>query len=560
MTIQTPINPALDAFGKAIKAEREARKWSLATLAGEVLQNPDRKGYCSQVEKGLRNLSEGTIRSFARVLDLPASATDPLTGHLLPPEDDTTQSDAAATAMLQEVEALRDKLKLSEAIAVAIAYKYADGNPTDIEGALKGLEAALELAAKEQALGALPSNHDAAADKIIQSINEKNNRGEIDEAYADLRAEAARRAEAREAMLAEDGRIIDLLITQAALANDADGYAQAHLQKVQLDSPSAEDTFHRLFAFQQKQFDKGTRFGTPFALTAAAAIARKCMAIAPSHHLFAKAQCELGFALALHGTRIEYGEGIKLLYEAAGIFEQLLFTYTEADVPEIWAFIITRLAIAQQELGSRLPEPLGSHFIGESIKASNAALRVFTEEKHAEQWTWAKQNLAISQGALGLRTNGLEGEALLEKAAKNLEATLRVSTEIRVPEDWARETSNLASIRQSQGIRSQGPEGAAHLEEAVAIYDSTFRVYSKKNYPIDWARAQKNIASAKRSLAMHPATTDPRPHLEAALTHVDNALSVLDPKHMFNQHTIATALRDDILEALDAALPPSSSS
>lgn len=246
MTIQTPISPALDAFGKAIKAERLARDWSLTKLADEALGNPNRKGYCSQVEKGLRNLSEGTIRSFARVLDLPASATDPLTGHLLPPEDDTTQTDAAATALLQEVEALRDKLKLSEAIAVAIAYKYADGNPTDIEGALRGLESALELAAKEQQRGALRSNHEDAAEAVIRRIKDLNNRGEIDTAYANLQTEAAQRAERREAMLAEDTRILDLLITQAAMANDADDYALAHLQRVKLEGPSSEDTFHRL--------------------------------------------------------------------------------------------------------------------------------------------------------------------------------------------------------------------------------------------------------------------------------------------------------------------------
>ncbi len=290
MTIQTPISPALDAFGKAIKAERLARDWSLTKLADEALGNPDRKGYCSQVEKGLRNLSEGTIRSFARVLDLPASATDPLTGHLLPPEDDTTQSDAAATALLQEVEALRDQLKLSEVLAVAIAYKYADGNPTDIEGALNGLEAALELAAKEQDRGALPSNHEDAAEAVIQRINDLNNAGEIDTAYADLQREAASRAERREAMLAEDTRILYLLITQAAMANDADGYAQAHLQRVQLDSPSAEDTLHRLRGLWEKRYQEGLRLGTPFALTAAAGLARACIDIAPTPYFRTRAQ------------------------------------------------------------------------------------------------------------------------------------------------------------------------------------------------------------------------------------------------------------------------------
>ena len=47
---------------------------------------------------------------------------------------------------------------IDKALTIALAYKYAEGNPTDIEGALAGVESALETAAKERDRGKLPSN------------------------------------------------------------------------------------------------------------------------------------------------------------------------------------------------------------------------------------------------------------------------------------------------------------------------------------------------------------------------------------------------------------------
>ncbi len=550
MTIQTPISPALDAFGKAIKAERLAREWSLTRLAERALGNPDRKGYCSQVEKGLRNLSEGTIRSFARVLDLPASATDPLTGHLLPPEDDTTQTDAAATALLQEVEALRDKLKLSEAIAVAIAYKYADGNPTDIEGALKGLEAALELAAKEQQRGALPSNHEDAAEAVVQRINDLNNRGEIDTAYADLHAEAARRAERREAMLAEDTRILDLLITQAALANDADGYAQAHLQRIRLDSPSPEDTFERLCALQNDRYQEGLRLGTPFALTSAAGLARSCIDIAPTPDLRAMAQNELGTALRNQGNRTSGSEGSALMEQAAECYCDALRVFTKATHPGNWAIVVQNLALVLQTQGDRMGGLDGNVLLSHAVDCYRAALGVFTEASHPMDWAVTVQNLAITLQIQGVRTRGPSGSALLAEAVDCYRAALRVRTESDEPERWAMTMQNLAAALRTQGSRIDGPEGAALLSEAVETFRSTLRVRTETDHPIDWATIMQNLALAEASRAVHDTTADPRTHLTAALTHIDNALRIYDPVHMSYDHTKATRLRTHLLARL----------
>jgi len=608
MTIQQPISPALTVFGAAIKAERKARDWSLTTLADKALGNPDRKGYCSQVEKGLRNLSEGTIRSFARALDLPRSVTDPLTGHYLPQDDDTTQEDANASAMLKEAEALREKLKLSEALAVALAYKYADGNPTDIEGALKGLEDALELAAQEQARGQLPSNFDDAADAVVQRINALNDDGQIDAAYADLKAEAARRQAALEAQVAENGRILDLLITQAALANDAVGYAQAQYERVQLDAPGAKDSFDRLRALWRERYEDGLRRGTPFSLMAAIGLARKCIDIEPTPYLKAMAQNDLAIALQQQGTRTAGPEGATLLAEAVDTYRAALRVRTEADHPVDWAMTMQNLAIALQQQGTRTAGPEGAALLAKAVESYRAALRVYTEADHPVDWAMTMQNLAVALRNQGTRTAGPEGAALLAEAVESYRAALRVYTEVdhpvywagtmqnlagalqqqgtrtagpegaallaeavdsyrtalsvrteaEHPVDWAMTMQNLAVALQEQGTRTAGPEGATLLAEAVESYHAALRVRTEADHPVRWATTQENMAIAEQSRAQHDSTSDPRPHLEAALAHVENALRIFDPEHMSYNHNKASALRDQLQAAL-TALPSSSS-
>ena len=118
---------------------------------------------------------------------------------------------------------------------------------------------------------------------------------------------------------------------------------------------------------------------------------------------------------------------------------------------------------------------------------------------------------------------------------------------------------NLAIVLETQGTRTQGPEGNALLAGAVDSYRAALRVSTEDDHPVDWAMTQENLAGAEHSRAEHDTTTDPHPHLQAALAHVDNALRIYDPVHLSFYHGTATALRDDLLEAL-ASLPPSSSS
>ena len=126
--------------------------------------------------------------------------------------------------MLAKQEDHAAQLKLSEALVIALAYKYAEGNASDFDGALAGLERALEVAANERDRGKLPSNTDHAVDDIIAKIDAMNEAGEIEEASAALNAEYdAQKARAEEAAAALS-RLNEKGIAQAILARPDQGW------------------------------------------------------------------------------------------------------------------------------------------------------------------------------------------------------------------------------------------------------------------------------------------------------------------------------------------------
>lgn len=284
-------------------------------MAHDVLGNQDRKSYCSQIERGTRKLSDLTIRKFADRLDLPDTVVNPLLGLPVPDTDEVAPEDSAAQDLSQEVEDLRTQLKLSESLAVALAYKYAEGNPTDLDGALAGLEDALQVAAKERDKGALSSNLGEAVDDILQRVDEMNEAGDIDAADAALEDDLERRRAEHERRNAEHSRLLQKAIAQTQMTRNAAKLADRTLELVALDASSPEDQFHCLRALQRERYKEGLRRGTPFALAAAIGLAKKCVSIAPSQYLAAMAQNDLTITLQSQGIRTGGAEGAGLLAE-----------------------------------------------------------------------------------------------------------------------------------------------------------------------------------------------------------------------------------------------------
>lgn len=511
-------------------------------------------------------------------------------------------TDDIATTLMEETAELRGKLHSAEKFASALAYRYAEQFPDDLDAALKTLEDALERGAKATARNALPSNVDEAVDAIVAEVERLKQDGKIAEAYAKVQEERARRKSARERQNAADSRVLDLVIEHASYAQDADGYAQAHLEQIQLDSPNAEDTFDRLRDLFMERYEEGLRLGTPFALTAAAGLARTCAKIAPTSYLRALAQNDLAMAFRNQGSRTQGLEGNALLGEAVESYRAALRVFTEADHPAHWATTMQNLAIALEAQGSRAQGPEGNALLAEAVDSYRAALRVYTEADHpvhsattmqnlagalqtqgsrnqgpegnallAEavdsyraalrvrteadhpvQWAMTMQNLAVALQNQGSRTQGADGNALLAEAVECYRAALRVFTEADRPVEWAATIQNLGNALQTQGDRTQGAQRNALLAEAVESFRAALRVYTEADHPVQWAITQENMAIAERARAGHDTTSDPRPHLDAALTHVDNALRIFDPAHLSYNHAKASRLRADILNALSS--------
>ena len=590
----------LETFGAAVKTARVEKGWTLEALAAEALGNPDRKGYCSQVEKGKRNLTEGTIRNFARALDLPDSATAPLLNRALPTDDQTEASDANSERLLTEVETLRTQLKLSEALAIALAYKYAEGNPTDLNGALTGLEDALETAAREKARDALPSNIDAAVDAVLAKVAALNDDGQTDEADSLLTAEIAATAEEVARKKRAQERLLERGIEQARMNNNADAYAERQLMLIQLDSPTAEDQFHRLRAIFTERYEEGLRKGTPFALTAAIGLAACCADIAPKPYLRAMAKHDQANALANQGLRTSGPDGASLLAQAVAAYDAALEVRTRADHPVDWAMTQNNKAIALRNQVTRTSGPEGASLLAQAVAAYDAALEVYTRADHPVDWAMTQNNKAVTLQDQGIRTSGPDGASLLAEAVAAYDAALEVYTRADYPVDWAMTQNNKATVLQDQGIRTSDPdgasllaqavaaydaalevrtradhpvdwamtqnnlglalseqgtrtsgsEGASLLEQAVAAYDAALEVRTRADQPVDWAMTQENLAIVRKAMAEHDTGGDPLQNLKAALEHVEAALEVFDPEHMSYNYTKASALRDGILTAL----------
>ena len=100
---------------------------------------------------------------------------------------------------------------------MALARRYAEGDATDFDSALGGLERALEVAAVKEARGDLPSNLGEAVDAVLKRMAELNELGELDAAAVEVdraleAAEAQGEAlEARKAALLEAGLDQDIL-------------------------------------------------------------------------------------------------------------------------------------------------------------------------------------------------------------------------------------------------------------------------------------------------------------------------------------------------------------
>jgi tetratricopeptide (TPR) repeat protein len=467
---------SLTDFGAAIRKSRAAQGMTLELLAHEALGNADRKSYVSAVEKGKKKLSPLTIQKFAKALDLPDSLIDPLLGVAPPQDEPQSDTDTDTDQLLRETKLLRGQLDLSEDWALSIARRYAEGNPTNLSDALRGIERAFELAAEKQHEVIAPNNFDAAIDEIIKRVKDLNQQGEAEAARQAL-IDEMQRAEAAKRRLNREG------LTQAITMRDVDWAASLEWEQVMAEHPS--DRFEALRTVLIEWWERGRDSGLAFDLEVAIPLARICCDEARTQDELGTALNDLGSVLAILGEHISSPEHLE---HALTAHENALLVVTRERAPMDWAMTQMNLGNALQSLGRR---ERSTERLKQAVAAYENALLEQTRERVPLDWALTQMNLGVALKNLGK----LESSTVhLEQAVAAYKNALLERTREREPLDWAVTQMNLGIVLQSLGHRENGVN---RLEQAIDAYENALLERTRVRVPLQWAKVKGNLCNVE---------------------------------------------------------------
>lgn len=497
-------------------------------LSEQIFGTRDRKGDISKLENGrVPNPQAKTVALICGALGISPEEVDALK------TDADRALDGTVERLLHENAALTKKLKVSEALAIALAYEYAEGTPTEFDAAMAGLRNALQVAADARAKGRLPSNVDDALTEIIARVDALNDAGEIEAATAALQDEEERAS-------AGLARLYDKGLAQAVLTRDVDLAVSYEVKRVTLETPDPAAFYGALDTIRQRRQDNGRDKGLAFDLEVA-------IALGDTLHNYATTDEERGIALGNKAVALGIlGERLQSpgpLATAVETFEKLLKVFTRDAFPEHWATTQNNLGNALRTLGDRQDDP---DALTRALSAFQAALEVLTRDALPLDWAMTQNNLGSALQTLGDRKDDPEA---LARAIAAYEAALEVRTRDTLPLDWALTQNNLGTTLGSLGVRQDDLEA---LTRAITTFEAALEVHTRDTLPLDWAMTTVNVANAQRSRARLLSGDGARRALKAALSRVEDALTVYSPENTPYDHGTATRLRDGILADLDA--------
>jgi tetratricopeptide (TPR) repeat protein len=372
-------------------------------------------------------------------------------------------------------------LLANEQFIVALAYRYAEGNPSDFDAALRGLERALEVAAEQKQRGQLPGNTDDAVNVVIARVDALNDAGDLDTAAALIVEEEAR---------AEAGltRLYDKGIAQAILTRDAGAACAYELKKLPLDVPDPAAQFGALRDVQDIWYARGRDKGLNFDLEVAIALARARHGRAGDADERGWALNDLGVVLGNLGKR---EAGTARLEQAVACYRAALEVWTQDRVPLDWARTQMNLGNALARLGER--EADGTR-LEQAVAVHRAALKERMRERVRLDWAMTQMNLGVALQTLGARE---ADSALLEQAVAAYRAALEEHTHKSVPLYWAATQTNLGNALSTLGEREAG---TARLEEAVAAYRAALEERTRERVPLQWAMTQMGLGNVLKTL------------------------------------------------------------
>ena len=399
-------------------------------LADQVFGNRSRDGDISKLENGnVSRPQQKTIAAIAGALGIDNAEIEALRH--------SVQNDAPEIVqrLLALIEGLGEKLKLSHALVVALAYNYGSGSSADFDSALRDLENALRIAAADRAK--LSSNLGEAVNQVIARVNALNDAGDLVGAGKALKAALAAK---KDRMAEEEQGYAALLakgVAQAVLERSVPDAVDNENEILRLDEP---DNTLRFWARQKRLtewYQRGRSRGFLFDLEVATSLAQE---------------------------NIKAAQG-------------------EQQVGAAWDDFGTILLIIGDLKGS------GEHY-SRAMKAYERALLVTDQVRNLNPWLVTFNNFAISIRKLGTLR---EDQSLLEKAASNFNQLLKFWTRSSDPRNWARARNNLGIALADIGELAGS---AFHLQRAVEAFQDALSVWTVVVEPIDWPAANRNLGHA----------------------------------------------------------------
>ena len=462
-------------------------------LADQALGSTKRKGDISRLENGhIPNPQAETIAKICAALGIDEAELDAL--HT----DASNALDGQVERLLRENEALQAQLKISEALAVSLAYDFAESNPSDFDTAMRELRRAFEVAAEAKAADNLPKNIEDAVDQVIARVDALNDEGK--------RYLAAELIADEEAQMTKDFiRLFNKGIAQAILTRDVDAACAYELKKCPLAKPTDMEDYTYLRGVFVEWYTRGRDKGLNFDLEVAIALMRAmadCFTDDPDKH--GACLTNLGVALDTLGER---ETSTARLEEAVAAYRLALEEFTRDRVPLDWAKTQMNLGNALITLGMRGTDTAQ---LEEAVTAYRLALEERTRDRVPLDWALTQMNLGIALDTLGERETGT---ARLEEAVAAHQMALEEFTRDRVPLDWAMTQMNLGNALKTLGTRETG---TARLEQAVAAYRLALEEYTRDHLPLNWATTQLNLGNALQILGQRETGTARLEHAMAA--------------------------------------------
>lgn len=521
---------ALREFGFEVRQQRLKWKWSLEDLAAKALDNSDRKGYVSQVEKGKRNLSPETIQKFVDALDLSdevakAALIGPTPDPNEPELAEQTKADIDAERLLRRAENDADVPKPAEALLIALAYDHAEGPHRDLFDAYTSLRKALEAAEAIRQRGSMPDNTGGQLQAVMAEVARLNDEGNRDEAADFLDQEMKRLEQERD-------KLFEQQLQQDRLRNRADLAAERLIRDLYRQAP-AGGVFLAADQLANKWRENDGAGGDTFALSVALEIAKaNYERVKGKKTLEAAALYTLGWC---HLRIAERSTNEKHLNVARNALEASVQRTNSNKEPLNWSSRQDGFGSVLAKIGERAGDP---EILGKSVAAFREALAVGISIKHSDiKSIW--NNLGTALQSLGEITRS---KKYLSEAEESLTKALSLEKKSSDPTGWVRAQCNLALAQRHLGAVTSE---LAKLDEARDGFATCEALDIKDKAAFQWAKLQWNIADL--ALVRFNLDHDPALLIEAR-KYVGRAREVF-----FEGSDYQTQRCDELLAEIDAA-------